>query len=163
MTIKTTHSQFESALAAARGAEPLSEAHKRALMSPPRTFVMDAGAAEMDGFSSIGGNVNVHAFAQHMLEQHAERVTRVERILAILDGNAALDAYEAPRLLSFVAGQRRGIPRELTRALRLTADAHPLGVADALAAALRDLRTWRQNRPEPPTRVILARDRGVAA
>ncbi|HEY8127061.1 MAG TPA: hypothetical protein VIF88_16765 [Methylocystis sp.] len=152
---------FRSAVIASRGAEPLSEAHKRALMSPPRTFVMDAGAAEMDGFSSIGGNVNVHAFAQYMLSEHAERRARVERIVAVLSGEAALDTYESPRLVSFVAGLRRGVPRELTRVLRLTPDAHPLGVADALAAALRDLRTWRQNRPELPTREILARDRGV--
>ncbi|ULO24259.1 hypothetical protein [Methylocystis sp. SB2] len=153
----TSHSLFEAALTAARGAEPLSDRHRRALENPPHTAIIDAGAAAADGFVTMGGAVNAHAFAKHMLQEHAERVARVERIVAILNGETALDLYEGPRLVSFVAGLRKGVPRVLTKALRLLPDAHPLGVADALESALRDLRTWRRERPEP-AREILCRN-----
>ncbi len=158
MTIKTTHSQFESALAAARKSESLNEAQRYALTWPPATYVLDEGRALSDGYYGK----SAFNYGEHMLEQHAERLARVERILAILDGKAALDAYEAPRLLSFVASLRHGVPRVLSKALRLLPDTYLVAAADALAAALRDLRAWRQNRPEPPTREILARDQGVA-
>jgi hypothetical protein len=144
-----SHSLFEAALTAARGAEALSDAHRRALEQPPHTAIIDAGAASADGFVTMGGAVSAHAFAKHMLQEHADRVARVERIVAILSGETALDLYEGPRLVSFVAGLRKGVPRVLTKALRLLSDAHPLGVADALEFALRDLRTWRRQTPEP--------------
>lgn len=153
----TSHAQFESALNAARGAEPLSNAHRRALEHPPHTAIIDAGAAAADGFVTMGGAVSARAFVKHMLQEHAERVTRVQRIVAILNGETALDLYEGPRLVSFVAGLRKGVPRVLTKALRLLPDAHPLGIADALEFALRDLRTWRRERPEP-TRELLCRN-----
>jgi hypothetical protein len=153
----SSHSHFDADLTAARGAEPLSDAHRRALELPPRTYIVNVASADADGFSVMGGNVDVHGYAKFLLQLHAERVARVARIVSILNGEAALDLYEGPRLVSFVAGLRKGVPRVLTKALHLLPDAHPLGVADALEFALRDLRTWRRERPEP-TRELLCRN-----
>jgi len=125
---------FDAALREARGADVLSEPHRRILENPSSTIVV-ASALAAD-FNFIGDNINTHDFCAFVLKNHDARVRDVDAAVTMLLDDTSLDASAITSLANKIAALP-SLPRRLAQALQLGEHASATLGAERLAAALR--------------------------
>jgi len=140
---------FDAALREARGADVLSEPHRRILENPSSTIVV-ASALAAD-FNFIGDNINTHDFSAFVLRNHHARVAAVDAAITALLDDTSLDASAITSLANKIAALP-SLPRRLAQALQLGEHASATLGAERLATALRT--NTRGSRRDTQMRVI---------
>lgn len=160
--MSTTVDTLKSAIAASRGAKPLSPQHWNALSNPPAGVAVDDVASFLDGY--VGRDIR--AYSHWMRDAHADRIALFDTIRARLHGRRPATPEEAKRLADDVRLVRQ-VPDDILRSLELSPSASPNVAADALQARLPMRDAGRAARRgyggEEPLRVIACRDREVRA
>lgn len=130
----TLISAFESAVRAARGAEPINPRQRAVLENPPRGIDVDRIAAPRDGYVGLD---DAEAFAAHVLRCHDARIAIVERAVAAIKNRDRLGSNEARRLAADIT-MLPSVPAQLAETLGLPPDVSPSIAADRLETRLRD-------------------------
>jgi hypothetical protein len=135
--------EFRDAIAAARGASPITERQRHALENPPAHYVIDELDAERDGYFGCRGRTDTRAFAAFILKNHDLRVGNIEEAVASLRDKQALSVERIEWLGREIAPLRE-IPAALAALLDLGRDPPAAIAADRFEAAAKRIATEAQ-------------------